>query len=135
MVANSGEGFTMKKLPTTLTLSNQYAFGILHGFHQRSEKQYPKSNSLNTNLSNFQIQSCEWTKCINPEQAEHMTTDYNELVGVSFNSYVTYRCKFGFYFEHDREQESFKVKCVKKDNFIGFTYPIIWPKCVTGKDL
>lgn len=61
-----------------------------------------------------------------------MTTDYNELVGVSFNDYVTYSCKFGFYFEHDREQESFKVKCVKKDQYIGFIYPAEWPKCVTG---
>ena len=49
---------------------------------------------------------------------------------VQFGTNVTYECQPGYFFKHDKAQESFNVTC--RDNGYFFE-PSPWPECIRGK--
>ncbi len=73
------------------------------------------------------ILPCAWTHCIDPPERDNMEHDY---VGepYDFHSAATYRCRQGFYFEHDRGQQTFAAECLTDGSFAE---PDPWPVCVT----
>ena len=74
---------------------------------------------------------CEWVACIDPPLPEghNLKNDFDGVHPYEFYTNATYTCeKEGYFFEQDRNMESFQVQCWGGGRW---REPNPWPKCVT----
>jgi hypothetical protein len=73
---------------------------------------------------------CVSVKCVNPPIPPH---SHLKIGGgqnqFNFNENVTYVCETGYYFQHDKDLETFDVLCLPGGTFAA---PNSWPACRTG---
>ena len=80
----------------------------------------------------MQIDPCAWFECHSPPLPDGHNLEFlsDGFPATPFHHNVTYRCRRGFFFEHDRDQRDFKLMC--RDNGY-FLEPNRWPKCIRGR--
>ena len=75
---------------------------------------------------------CIWRQCLEPPvpHGPHKLDLNHDGYPVDFGTSVTYRCKPGYFFKHDRNQEEFQLEC-QDSGF--FREPRPWPECIRGE--
>ena len=75
---------------------------------------------------------CIWRQCLEPPlpHGPHKLDVSHDGYPVDFGTSVTYRCKPGYYFKHDRNEEEFQLEC-QDSGF--FREPRPWPECIRGE--
>ena len=87
--------------------------------------------NLTLKLFTLQIDPCAWFECHSPPLPDGHNLEFlSDGFPTPFHHNVTYRCRRGFFFEHDRDQRDFLLMC--RDNGY-FLEPNRWPKCIRGE--
>ena len=80
-----------------------------------------------------QIPPCVITTCYDPPDKEYLKLRsdwFINQVSVKINESVSYYCSEpGYFFDTDRTQTSFEIKCMENG---FFELPLVWPACTKG---